>query len=218
LSDQAHSPPAAEAIAARAAAAGVALSPDAARLLASHAAMVLQRNDELHLTGIREPAEFLERHLGESLEGAALLTGDATGTLLDLGSGNGYPGLPVAAARPGLRPLLAEAAARKAAFLREVLAAGFPAGEVIERQLQRPADLAGIGPLRALVTRAAGSWERILPRLSGCLEPGGTLLIWAGASMESVMERRAWQRYRFIQRRALPGRDHSWVWCFAPRG
>ena len=57
--------------------------------------------------------------------------------------------------------------------------------------------------------------ERILPRLAGCLEPDGALLVWAGEAMEAVMEREAWRRYRFVERRALPGRDRSWVWLFA---
>ena len=137
--------------------------------------------------------------------------------MLDLGSGNGYPGLAVVSARPGLRPLLAEASVRKAEFLRQVLGAAFPDGEVLQRQVQRPADLAGVDPLRAIVTRAAGSWERILPRLAACLQPEGTLLVWAGPQMEPVMERKAWQRYRYVERCALPGREHSWVWQFTPR-
>jgi 16S rRNA (guanine527-N7)-methyltransferase len=175
---------------------------------------VRERSAELHLTSITAPAEFLERHLGESFEGAALLDPAVEGVMLDLGSGNGYPGLPVAAARPGLKPLLVEAAARKASFLRGVVAQGFAGGAVLQRQVQRAPDLEDVALVRVLVTRAAGDWERVLPRLASCLEPDGTLLVWAGAHMETVHRRKAWARYRLAERKSLPGRDRSWVWRF----
>jgi hypothetical protein len=49
-------------------------------------------------------SSFLERHIGESFEGAALLPATCSGPLVDLGSGNGYPGIPVAVACRGLVP------------------------------------------------------------------------------------------------------------------
>jgi 16S rRNA (guanine527-N7)-methyltransferase len=185
--------------------------------LALHARRVRERNEDLHLTSIHEPREFIERHLGESFEGAAMLAPEVSGTMLDLGSGNGYPGLPVAAARPGLRPLLAEAARAKAAFLRGFVEEAFPGGAVLEAQIQRPDDLGDAGPFRVIVTRALGNWERVLPRLVPALEPEGTMLIWAGSQMEAVATRKAWQRYRLIERRLLPGRERSWVWRFEVR-
>lgn len=182
--------------------------------LALHARRVNERAAELHLTSIRDPREFVERHLGESFEGAALLDEKVTGALLDLGSGNGYPGLAVAAARPGLRAVLSEASTRKAKFLRSLVSEAFPAGSVLERHVQRAADVEDVAPFRLIVTRAAGGWERILPRLAPALDSGGSLLVWAGPQMESVARRAAWARYRLAERRALPGRDRSWVWRF----
>jgi len=192
----------------------LALSEEALGALALHARRVFEQNETLHLTSIRGPLEFVERHLGESFEGAAMLDPGIEGALLDLGSGNGYPGLAVAAARSGLRPLLAEAARAKAAFLRGVVEEAFPGGAVLEAQVQRPADLGGAGPFRAVVTRALGNWERVLPRLAPALEPEGTLLVWAGAQMEGVAQRKAWGRFRLVERKRLPGRERSWVWRF----
>ena len=192
----------------------MALSEEALAALAVHARRVCERNEELRLTSIRDPRQFVERHLGESFEGAAMLDPGAEGVLLDLGSGNGYPGLAVAAARSGLRPLLSEASARKAAFLRDVVGEAFPAGAVLERQVQRPADLDDDARFGVIVTRAAGGWERILPRLATRLEPGGSLLVWAGQQMETVAGRKAWSRYRLEERKRLPGRERSWVWRF----
>jgi 16S rRNA (guanine527-N7)-methyltransferase len=203
------------AISKRGAAAGIDLG-DRAAGLAAHARAVLRADPRLHLTAVTDPAQFLERHLGESFEGAALLDPGAAGILLDLGSGNGYPGLPLAAARALLRPLLAEASVRKAEFLRGALAeAGFADGRVFEGQLQRPSDLPPLeGPLRVVAARAAGGWERVLPRLHSILSGDGEILLWAGEEVEAVRRREVWRRFELVERRPLPGRERSWVWKF----
>jgi 16S rRNA (guanine527-N7)-methyltransferase len=202
------------AIAERAAACGIDLAAARVAALARHARTVLLSNAALHLTSITEPSEFLERHLGESFEGAALLPADVEGELLDLGSGNGYPGLPLAAARPGLRPHLVEASEQKAGFLCEAVDEGFPGGSVIDRRVQRGDDLPAGLTIRVLVTRAAGDWKRVVPRLRSRIESGGDLLVWAGEKAEEISGRSAWRVYRLVERRPLPGRDRSWVWRF----
>ena len=91
----------------------------------------------------------------------------------------------------------------------------FPGSRVLCRQIQRPEDLADLGPVGLLVTRAMGGWEKIVPRLQRALAPGGQTLVWAGTTMERVVERTAWRRLRLIERRPLAGRDRSWIWRFA---
>ncbi len=205
-----------ETIASRAASIGIALAPGAVASIAGHARAVMGANERLHLTTILGPAEFVERHIGESLEGAAMLDAEAAGTLLDLGSGNGYPGVPLAAARPGLAAVLADASARKAEFLRDAIReAGLEGTRVLERQVQRAADVPELaGLVRVVSTRAAGGWERIVPRLLPCLAPGGEFLIWAGDDLDAVRGRVIWRRLELVERRPLPGRDRSWVWRF----
>lgn len=203
----------------RAAAAGIALEEGAVRRLALHARAVIGANERLRLTAVVDPEEFVERHLGEAFEGAALLPAEISGVLLDLGSGNGYPGLPLAAARPGLTAILAEASRGKSAFLADVVdSAGFGRARVLSRQVQRVGDLAGVGPLTVIATRAAGGWERIVPRLVPALSEGGRVLVWAGAGADTVRRRTVWRRLSLLARRALPGRDRSWVWMFAAAG
>lgn len=208
-----------ERILARAAACGLALDRPAASGLAAHARAVLSAPSELHLTAITDPEEFLERHLGEAFEGAALLDPAVTGVLVDLGSGNGYPGLPLAAARPGLRLIMAEASTRKGAFLRQVVReSGFAPAEVHEAQVQRAADLADVGPVQLLASRALGGWAKIVPRLVPGFAPGGELLLWAGQEVEQIARREVWRRLRLLERRSLPGRDQSFVWRFGRQG
>lgn len=202
----------------RAAACAVHLSESSAVALAAHATAILRENPELHLTTITRPEEFLERHIGEAFEGAAMLEPGVVGWTMDLGSGNGYPGIPIAAARPDLRLLLAEASSRRAAFLRTLLREiGLQGADVLEGHVQRPSDLSGVPPLRLLTSRAMGGWAKILPRLGPCLASDGELLIWAGPEMETVSARTVWRRMVLQERRPLPGRDQSWVWRFRPR-
>ena len=93
----------------------------------------------------------------------------------------------------------------------------FPAGEVLNAHVGRPADLGERPPFRVIVTRAVGGWEKVVPRLESCLTADGDLLVWAGEEMERIARRSAWSALRLMARRALPGRDRSWIWRFASR-
>lgn len=199
----------------RAAVCGIELAAASVAALAFQARAVLREAADLHLTTITDPEEFLERHLGEAFEGAAMLPAEASGAYIDLGSGNGYPGLPVAAARPGLQLRMAEASVRKAAFLRAVLRdAPFENAGVHEGQVQRAADLDEIEPLRLLTSRAMSGWAKVLPRLRTLLAEDGDLLVWAGSEMDEIKGRVVWRKLELRERRPLPTREQSWIWRF----
>jgi len=87
--------------------------------LAAYLRLLLKWNARTNLSAIREPGEIVRRHFGESLFAARQL--GACATLLDFGSGAGFPGLPMQLLRPGLRVTLAESQNKKAAFLREAV-------------------------------------------------------------------------------------------------
>jgi 16S rRNA (guanine527-N7)-methyltransferase len=76
-------------------------------------------NARINLTGIRTPEEIVRRHFGESLLVGA--HAGACGTLLDFGSGAGFPGVPIQLLRPDVQVTLAESQGKKAAFLNEVV-------------------------------------------------------------------------------------------------
>jgi 16S rRNA (guanine527-N7)-methyltransferase len=83
-----------------------------------HYELMLRWNKVINLTRISELREAVERHYAESLFLAAQLPAGAR-TLVDIGSGAGFPGIPVAAVHPELAVTLVESDQRKAAFLRE---------------------------------------------------------------------------------------------------
>jgi len=97
------------------------LTPPAAIIpqLSDYLDLLLKWNARTNLTAIRQPEEIVRRHFGESLFTALHLSDPDT--LLDLGSGAGFPGLPIALQRPEIRVTLAESQGKKASFLREAI-------------------------------------------------------------------------------------------------
>jgi len=97
---------------------GLRLDRDQVGLLARHVDLLLKWNRSINLTAITEPAEVVEKHVLDSLALAPLVP---AGTLLDAGSGAGFPGLPVRIARPDVEVVLADSVQKKVAFLKSVL-------------------------------------------------------------------------------------------------
>src|SRR5580692_3491382 len=83
--------------------------------------LLLKWNARTNLTAIRDPEEIVRRHFGESLFAGQHLDTPLPETLLDLGSGAGFPGLPIALLHPEIKVTLAESQNKKATFLREVV-------------------------------------------------------------------------------------------------
>ena len=99
---------------ATAAATGFALAPQARLSLARYACRVLQWNRTANLTGARDAGDFCRRFLGDVFVVAPLIAGER---LVDVGSGNGLPGLALAVLKPSTRVWLVEPRARRARFL-----------------------------------------------------------------------------------------------------
>jgi 16S rRNA (guanine527-N7)-methyltransferase len=98
---------------------GIAELTDAqAEALESHYDLLVRWNRTLNLTTIRDLPEVVERHYGESIFLAAHLPADPL-RIADVGSGAGFPGLPVAIYRPDCLLTLVESHQRKAVFLKE---------------------------------------------------------------------------------------------------
>jgi 16S rRNA (guanine527-N7)-methyltransferase len=94
------------------------LSPGQVAALEAHYQLLLRWNRVLNLTRIQNLEEAVERHYGESLFLAAHLPPGSL-RIADIGSGAGFPGFPVAIARPDCHVTLVESHQRKAVFLRE---------------------------------------------------------------------------------------------------
>ena len=78
--------------------------------------LLLKWNRTYNLTAVREPEQVLSHHLLDSL---AILPWVEAGPLLDVGSGGGLPGIPLAIARPDLEVTLVDAVQKKVSFLQQ---------------------------------------------------------------------------------------------------
>jgi 16S rRNA (guanine527-N7)-methyltransferase len=94
------------------------LPDDFARRSEAYAAMLLDANQRLNLTRVTEPSEFARLHLLDSVAALQLLDASGARTALDLGSGGGLPGIPLALARPDVRWTLVDSVRKKADILR----------------------------------------------------------------------------------------------------
>ncbi len=95
------------------------LEPALAGPLLDYLALLARWNATYNLTAIRDPREMLAKHLLDSLAMQPFVRG--LGSLADLGTGPGLPGIPLAIATPGLQVTLVESNGKKARFLREAV-------------------------------------------------------------------------------------------------
>ena len=155
--------------------AALGLDPALSAPLLAYLALLARWNATYNLTAIRDPREMVAKHLLDSLAMHAQV-GD--GTLADLGTGPGLPGIPLAIAKPGLRVTLVESNGKKARFLRAaVRELGLPNAEVAESRIEaldRP------GAFDAITARALATLPQILALGGHLLKPGGRLLAMKG--------------------------------------
>lgn len=96
------------------------LAPELADCFAKFYLLLVRWNARINLTAIRDQDGILSRHFVESIACARALPA-GIGSLLDFGSGAGFPGIPVALCRPEIAVTLAESQGKKSAFLQEAV-------------------------------------------------------------------------------------------------
>ncbi|MEM9538319.1 MAG: 16S rRNA (guanine(527)-N(7))-methyltransferase RsmG [Cyanobacteria bacterium P01_E01_bin.42] len=88
---------------------------------------IMTQNKRSNLTRITEPQEFLEKHIWDSLAGIqpldSLEKGGEAKTAIDIGTGGGFPGIPIAIARPNYLVTLLDSVAKKMLLLEEIITA-----------------------------------------------------------------------------------------------
>jgi 16S rRNA (guanine527-N7)-methyltransferase len=142
--------------------------------------ILLRWNRKINLTSVRRPEEIVTRHFGESLFAARHLFAESAEPALrviDVGSGAGFPGVPLKIYAPAIRLTLIESHQRRAAFLSEVIR------ELKLRDVEvfagRAESFAGNADL--VTMRAVEKFERALSAAVGLVAPGGRLALLIGA-------------------------------------
>ena len=162
--------------------------PGPARLaIADHVRLLLAWNQAINLTAIREPAEIALRHVVDSLAAVEILRRRGIDAFVDLGSGGGFPGLPLAAAIPAIQALLVDSGGKKATLLVAAAEASGLSGSVDVGAL-RAEDLARDRAHRerwpAVLARAIGSLGELVELAFPLLRRDGILVAWKGPALD----------------------------------
>jgi 16S rRNA (guanine527-N7)-methyltransferase len=154
--------------------------------------VLLSWNEKMNLTAIRDPLEILNRHFCESMY-AAVAVPVENGRLADVGSGGGFPGLPLKIMRPDLQVFLIESSIKKATFLAEV---------VRDLELTDARVLVGryeelgeeVAPLDFVCSRALGEFAPFLEWARSEQIAAKQVILWIGArDLPEIQNIRTWE-------------------------
>jgi len=147
--------------------------------LSTYLDLLLKWNAKMNLTSIRDREAIVQRHFGESLFAASLIAKNCVEaqSLADIGSGAGFPGLPIKIAIPRLNVTLIESQQKKATFLREVIRelklSGAQVVNTRAESLKQAWDI--------VTLRAVESFDNALQIASRLVRSGGSLVLLIGA-------------------------------------
>jgi 16S rRNA (guanine527-N7)-methyltransferase len=162
---------------------------DGASMAIKFAALLADHGVERGLIGPREVERLWDRHLFNSGVLAELVPQNYRA--VDVGSGAGLPGIPLAIARPDLRLTLLEPMARRVAWLQEVVDNLGLDVEVMRGRAEEPEVRSRLGGSDIVTARAVAPLERLAKWCLPLLRPGGQMLALKGASAAEELERDA---------------------------
>jgi|SRR5579863_9053027 len=171
-------PPSVDTIRRAAAEFRVAVTDEQIEQIQRYMALLLKWNDAMNLTAIRDPLEILYRHFCESMFGASLIPVGG-GRLADVGSGGGFPGLPLKIARPELNVCLIDSNVKKATFLAEaVRELALPHTRVLVSRYEELSE--EIAPLDIACSRALGEFAGFLAWAASAKIGVRAVMLWIG--------------------------------------
>lgn len=197
-----------------AAAWGVALTADHLGLFARHAEELLKWNAVTNLTAITDPEDIARNHFLDSLAPAGLVAPGSD--LLDVGTGGGFPGLPLHILIPGLRTTLLDAVRKKVSFLRHLVRVlDLKRVEAVHARVEQLAEQEGHARRYDVIfSRAFSAVPPFVTAVLPMLKPCGRLVALKGrvsaAEMEELRDMAAGGSLGAVmsldlQRYALPG-------------
>lgn len=167
---------------------GLDIPDDAGVRLTEFTRLVREWNAFASLVSARDLAEVETRHVVDSLSLApwiAGLAGSESG-LLDIGSGGGFPALPVKIVCPGLRVVMVERTAKKVGFLRKVIGAlGLDGVDLFHGDFPRGE---GTVSARAVTARAVEKPGRVLGAILAAVENGGGFLCQSNVDLSRISD------------------------------
>jgi 16S rRNA (guanine527-N7)-methyltransferase len=153
--------------------------------------ILLTWNEKINLTAIRDPLEILYRHFCESMYAAEAIP-LKKGRLADVGSGGGFPGLPLKILRPDLQVFLVESNIKKVTFLAEVIRElGLKGAQVLARRYEELGE--EVAPLDYVCSRALGEFPVFLDWARSQQIAAKQVILWIGGrDLEEIQNIRTW--------------------------
>jgi 16S rRNA (guanine527-N7)-methyltransferase len=162
---------------------GVRLGPEQLKQLGRHVDLMMKWNKSINLTAITDPAEVAEKHVLDSLAVVPVLP---AGSLLDAGSGAGFPGIPAAIAKPELDVALVDSVQKKVAFLKNALAElRLPRVRAYAVRLEGNPSKEELPRVHAAVARAYAPPQEWLQLAQHYVLPGGLAICMLGPAEEA---------------------------------
>jgi 16S rRNA (guanine527-N7)-methyltransferase len=169
---------------------GIELDAAARAVIDGHVRLLLAWTQAINLTAIREPGAVAIGHVLDSLSAVPTMRALGASRFLDLGSGGGFPGVPLAAALPGTDAVLVEPIGKKARFLQTALAAtGLERRvEVVASRAEAlAADPRQRGAWPAVTARAVARLDELVEIAFPLLSKGGSVLAWKRGDLEQEL-------------------------------
>jgi 16S rRNA (guanine527-N7)-methyltransferase len=153
--------------------------------------MFLTWNDKINISAIRDPLEILYRHFCESMYAASAVPLTA-GRLADIGSGGGFPGLPLKIVRPELDVFVIESNVKKATFLAEVVRElGLTRTNVLVSRYEELGE--EVAPLDVVCSRAVGQFVPLLTWAGSARIGARQAVLWVGQrDVDEVQKVQGW--------------------------
>jgi 16S rRNA (guanine527-N7)-methyltransferase len=163
---------------------GLRLKPAQLRALEQYEQMLIDWNSRINLTAIREPKEIRVKHFLDSLTAVLVLREMPPERLVDVGTGAGFPGIPIKIICPNMRLTLFESVGKKAEFCRQVVSALELDGvEVIQERAEAAGQMVGHREgYDWAAARAVASMPVLCEYLLPLLKVGGRMLAMKGES------------------------------------
>ncbi|MGB8324595.1 MAG: 16S rRNA (guanine(527)-N(7))-methyltransferase RsmG [Candidatus Acidiferrum sp.] len=170
----------------------VSANPDQVACIQSFIRLLRQWNEKLNLTAIRDPLEILHRHFCESMFAATAIP-LSSGRLADIGSGPGFPGLPLKIIQPELDVFLVESNIKKGTFIAEVIRElGLCGARVLISRYEELGE--EVAPLDYVCSRALGEFEAFLTWAASDRVAAGKVVLWVGGrDLEDVRKSALWE-------------------------
>ncbi|HZX97717.1 MAG TPA: 16S rRNA (guanine(527)-N(7))-methyltransferase RsmG [Myxococcales bacterium] len=162
---------------------GLQLDAEQLKLLGRHVDLLLKWNKSINLTSITDPDEVVEKHVLDSLAVVPVLP---QGSLLDAGTGGGFPGIPIAIMRPNLEISLVDSVQKKVAFLKSALAElRLPKARAYGARLEGNPSREDLPRVHAAVARAFAPPQQWLKLAAHYVLPAGVAICMLGPTDEA---------------------------------